>query len=324
MSIDVVEVKRRLLALLNDPNMVNDYIRQYGPVIDIKKIKSVKEKRELSGANATLPKPEHDPVFEIKLKCPVCNKDLITGYDLRAKSQQITQNRFLVPSYERTQGYDAVDYSLLAVTVCPRCLFASPDKKDFIRKQFSVPDEVKSQIPSQIIMTFQERIGERKALLSSTTDYESHFSRPRSYEAAIDSYKLALSRAKAEAWHGQPYSCYKLGSYALRIGKIMKDNNIDDSEVLKDALGYFCDAFRTSNCPSEDLELQTIYLIVALYLRLGDFKKAHSYIAVFTNLKNNRLGEMRTDPKLNTIAMDRWADRAKFLWEEREDPQLFK
>ena len=41
MAIDVVEVKRRLNALLNDVNLVNEYIRQFGPSIDIKNIKAV-------------------------------------------------------------------------------------------------------------------------------------------------------------------------------------------------------------------------------------------------------------------------------------------
>ncbi len=43
MAIDVAEVKRRLQTLLNDTNLVNDYIRQFGPTIDIKHIKAVKE-----------------------------------------------------------------------------------------------------------------------------------------------------------------------------------------------------------------------------------------------------------------------------------------
>ncbi|KMQ53022.1 hypothetical protein CHISP_0243 [Chitinispirillum alkaliphilum] len=320
MSIDVVEVKRRLLALLNDPNMVNDYLRRYGPVIDIKKIKAVKKNR----ASDSLPNRENDPIYEITVKCPVCNQDKITGYELRAKTQQVVQNRFLVPSYEGTMNYETVDYSLLAVTVCPRCLFASPDKKDFIKKQLSGPGEVKSQLSSHIIMSIQERTGERKAQLSPVSDFTSYFNRPRNFEASIDSYKLAMSRAKAESWHEQPYSYFKLGSYALRVAKIMQDNHIDDTDILKEALGYFGEAFRTSNCPSEELELQTIYLIVALCLRLNESKKAHSYIGVFTNLKNTRLEEMRENPKLNTTAIDRWNDRAKFLWEERDDPDLFK
>ena len=45
MAIDVVEVKRRLLSLLNDTNLVNEYLRQFGPTLDIKHIKSIKDAR---------------------------------------------------------------------------------------------------------------------------------------------------------------------------------------------------------------------------------------------------------------------------------------
>ncbi|MDG5814920.1 DUF2225 domain-containing protein [Chitinispirillales bacterium ANBcel5] len=324
MAINVNEVKRRLLVLLNNPNLVNEYIRQYGPTIDIKCIKAVKESQKRNIPPDAKHQDGDDPIFEIKAKCPVCNKEEITGYELRAKTQQVTQNRFLVPSYTGTQNYNTVDYSLIAVTICPRCLYASPDKKDFIRHQIASGVEVKSQLSGSILITLQEKIGERKALLNSITDYETYFVRPRYYDSAMDSYRLAMSRAKVEAWYELPYSYYKLGSYALRIAKIMKDSSLDDTETLEEALSYFEVAFRTSNCPAEDLEMQVIYLIIAINIRLNDFNKANSYISVFSNLKNTRIAEMKENPQLTTTIIDKWNDRAKFLWEDRHCPSLFE
>ncbi len=325
MTIDVVEVKRRLQVLLNDQNMVNDYIRQYGPTIDIKHIKAIKEKRETNiRTEISDSGPGHDPVFEIMVKCPVCNQSNISCNELRAKSQQILPNKFLIPTYNGAPGFRTVDYNMIAVTVCPRCLFASPDKKDFSRAGTSSQTEIKSQVAHGILMVLQEKIGERKALLGSITDYENYFKRPRSDESAINSYRLAIARAKAEAWHEQPYAFYKLGAYTLKIAKILKDSGKDNREQLLEALGYFEEAFRTSNCPAEDLEMQVIYTIVALYIKLADFKKANSFLAVFTNLINARTAEMRENPKLNTVTIEKWADRAKYLWEERENPDLFK
>jgi len=43
MAINVAEIKRRLHSLLNDTNLVNDYLRQYGPMLDIKHIKTIKD-----------------------------------------------------------------------------------------------------------------------------------------------------------------------------------------------------------------------------------------------------------------------------------------
>jgi uncharacterized protein (DUF2225 family) len=317
MAIDVVEVKRRLLSLLNDANLVNEYLRQFGPTLDIKHIKSIKDARAKSSSVAEEGSGQ-DPIFELKVTCPVCGMEDIICYELRAKSQQILKNKFLVPHYEGTGEYRTVDYTLLAVTVCPRCLFASPDKKDWTR-----PEE-KSQLPNNVIMTLQEKIGERKAILKTVTDVKNYFVRPRSTDAALVSYQLAMARARVEAWYEQAYALYKLGAYALRIAKIIKDMDDDNREALRDALGFLEEAFRTSNCPSEEIEMQVIYTIVALNLKLGDQKKANSFIGVFTNLHNGRVVEMKEDPKLQLIIIDKWTEKAKYLWEDRDREDLFK
>ncbi|MBN1306563.1 MAG: DUF2225 domain-containing protein [Chitinispirillaceae bacterium] len=324
MTINVAEVKRRLLVFLDDRNLVNEYIRQFGPSIDIKRIKEMKEAKCSALQSAGADGVGTEPMYELQVRCPVCNKDKVTRYELRAKSQQITQNRFLVPLYSGAPPYRTVDYTLVAVTVCPRCLFASPDKKDFNHTGLAGQGENKSQLIGNVIMTLQEKIGERKALMKSGCDCETYFNRHRTAEAAIDSYRLAVLRAKVEAWYEQPYAYYKLGAYSLRIAKITRDDGRDNREPLRDALQYFEEAFRTSNCPSEEIEMQVIYTIVALYMKLGEFKKANSYIGVFSNLLAARKTEMRENPRLNTTLINRWMDKAKLLWEDRNNEELFK
>jgi len=317
MAINVAEIKRRLHSLLNDTNLVNDYLRQYGPMLDIKHIKTIKDAHaRLAGFGEQ--GSGQDPVFGIKVMCPVCNMEDISCFELRAKSQLITKNKFLVPLYTGTGDYRTVDYTLLAVTVCPRCFSASPDKKDWHRA-----DE-KSQMPSNVIMTLQEKIGERRAILKTVSDLKSYFERPRSADAAITSYQLAIARANVEALYEQPYALYKLGAYSLRMAKIVKDTGGDNREILRKSLGYFEEAFRTSNCPSEDVEMQVIYSIIALCLKMREDKKANSYIGVFTNLHNTRAAEMNQDPKLQCTLIDKWADKAKLLWEDRDHEGLFK
>lgn len=323
MTIDVTEVKRRLFVFLNDTNLVNEYIRQYGPSIDIKNIKAIKENASSSLQNDVDASVGTDPLYELEVKCPVCNLDKIIRYELRAKSQQITQNKFLVPLYNGAPPYRTLDYTIIAVTVCPRCLFASPDKKDFVYASVGAPIENRSQLTSNVLMTLQEKIGERKAILKQGCDIEKYFGRTRTREAAIDSYRLAISRAKVEAWYEQPYSLYKIGAAYLRIAKIMKDAGIDNNEYLHEALNYCEEAFKTSNCPSEEIEMQVIYTIVALYLKLNNQKKANSYIGVFSNLHNARMTEIRTNPKLSLATIDKWTDKAKFLWDDRDRNDLF-
>jgi uncharacterized protein (DUF2225 family) len=320
MAIDVSEVKRRLHALLNDSNLVNEYIRQYGPTIEIKHIKAIKDEKMKALAVSSESGNGNDPVFEIRLTCPVCNRENIICYELRAKSQLISKNKFLVPRYEGASGYRTVDYSTLSVTVCPRCLFASPDKKDWSRQD----DDMKSQLPGNVIMTLQERIGERRAILKNIPDVEGYFKRPRVLNAIIASYNLAKARAGVEAFYEQPYSYFKLGAYTLRTAKIIKDSGGDNREIFREALGYMEETFRTSNCPSEEIEMQSIYSIIALCLKLEDQKKANSYLGVFTNLYNDRINDMKDNSKLNTIIISKWNDRAKQLWEDRDMPDLFK
>ncbi len=324
MTINVAEVKKRLLGFLHDDNLVSEYIRAYGPTIDIKHIKTIKDAKTQS-VDLSSSGTGNDPTFDIMVSCPVCNREEIPCYELRAKSQKVSQNKFLVPCYEGTTGYKTVDYTLIAVTVCPRCLMASPDKKDFIRSGGLMPgDTGKSQLPSNSIMTLQEKIGERKAVLKSVTNYEDYFKRPRSGDAAIASYRLCMARAATEASYEQPYSFYKMGAYALKIAKIMKSINIDNREVLTDALGFFEESYRTSNCPTEEIEMQVVYTIVALYLRLGEQKKANAYIGAFSSLHTNRANDMRDNPALTTTIIDKWTDRAKTLWEDRDRDDLFK
>ncbi|MBN1578373.1 MAG: DUF2225 domain-containing protein [Chitinispirillaceae bacterium] len=324
MTIDVAEVKRRLLVFLNDQNLVNEYIRQFGPSIDIKCIKEIKETKSSALQSSDTAGAGDDPLYELQVKCPVCNKENVTRYELRAKSQQITQNKFLVPLYNGAPPYRTVDYTTVAVTVCPRCLFASPDKKDFNHAGLAGQGENKSQLIGNVIMTLQEKIGERKAVMKSGCDCKSYFNRNRTGEAAIDSYRLAMLRARVEAWYEQPYSYYKLGAYSLRIAKITKDAELDNRQPLREALHYFEEAFRTSNCPSEEIEMQVIYTIVALHMKLDDHKKANSYLGVFNNLLTTRKAEMRENQKLSTTLINRWMGKAKFLWEDRENKELFK
>lgn len=323
MEIDVNEVKRRLLTFLKEPSLVNDYISQFGPVIDFKNIKTIKENNKNIHPPEKIDLPGEDPIFDIQVKCPICNLNDIVSHELRAKSQQITQSKFLVPLYNGANGFKTTDYTPLAVTICPQCLFASPDRKDFGRHDVSTHCQQRSQLSNNVITSLKDKIGERKALLKITNNYDAYFKRPRGYEAAVDSYRLAISRAKVEAWHELPYSYYKLGAYSLRISKLFKDNLTDNLPPLTEALNYFEEAFRTSNCPSEDIEMQVIYLITALYLKIGDQKKANSYIAVFNNLHNARITEMRSNPKLTTVLIDKWANKAKVLWDDRDMNDLF-
>jgi len=274
-------------------------------------------------AAAAAPLSDQDPVFESTVNCPICGHTGIVSYELRAKSQQVVQTVFLVPVYSGSTGYKTVDYTRLAVTVCPMCLLASPDKKNFNYPSFTGNKEEPSSLQASVILSLKDKIEEHKLLLPDALGNVDYFKRERSAQVAIQSYRLAMARAAVEAELQQPYSYFKMGSYALKIAYIMKCEGQDDTGPLTEALGLFKTCYEKSECPSDELEMQVVYLIVVLFIRLGDFTNANSYLNAFAKLKTDRLEAMKKNPSLNTKWIEKWEDKARYMWEERENPKYF-
>jgi uncharacterized protein (DUF2225 family) len=234
------------------------------------------------------------------------------------------QTAFLVPVYTGANGYKTADYSSLAVAVCPKCLFASPDRKNFNYPSFTGNREEVSSLPVTVIMNLKDKIDERKALLPAAVDDNDYFKRERSPEVAIQSYRLAVARAESEVELMQPYGYFKMASYILKIAHIMKCNGQDDTEPLSEALNYFEKSFAKSECQTDELEMQVVYLIVALFIRLGNLNQANSYLNVFGKLLIERQEQMKKNPSLNTHWIEKWQEKARYLWEERENPEAFE
>ncbi|MBL8028642.1 MAG: DUF2225 domain-containing protein [Fibrobacteres bacterium] len=324
MPVDVKEVKRRLLVFLKDENLVSEYIRRFGPTIDIKNIKLIKENESTDAVKeGDGPSEGADPIFESLLICPVCNKDNIVSYELKAKSQQVVENRLLQQEYLGAMGHKSVDYDNLAVSICPRCLFASPDRKDFSSISKITGKPVPTQIPQNPILTLQEKIGERKSLVAGIANPEDFFKRPRKPDASILSYKLAGMRANVEAYHELPNSLYKLGFYYIKMAKLIKRKGEDDSAALRDALGYFEECFKNSNSSGEATEYKVLYMIIALNIRLKEDRKAQPFIAAFDKIRTELAAKSKTDPKINLSSVDMWLNKAKNIWEDRERNDLW-
>ncbi|MBN2036541.1 MAG: DUF2225 domain-containing protein [Chitinispirillaceae bacterium] len=328
MTIDVAQIKKRLFVVFRDDAKVHEYLRTYGPVINATFVNALnQEVAERSQRREGNEEEGDDPIFTISVSCPVCGQTDITGYELRAKSQAISQTKFLVPVYKGASGYRPADYTLLSVTVCPRCLFASPDKKDFCRQATDKTNEIKSQLTSNLILSLQEQIGARKRMLSGISDYQSYFKRPRTDQAAIDTYRLAVARANVETWHDIPYAYYKQGSYTLRMAKIYKDGGRNNNDALKTALGFFEESFKRSECRREEIEIQTLYLIVALSAKLGEARKAKMYTGTFKSLYVNnkeRANRPVTGDTATPALIAHWKDKIEFVRDSSGDPEYFK
>jgi uncharacterized protein (DUF2225 family) len=266
---------------------------------------------------------EQDPVFQTTVNCPICGQTGITSYELRAKSQQMVQTALLVPVYTGAAGFKTVDYSNLAVAVCPKCLFASPDRKNFNYPSFTGNKEEKSSLNVSVILALKDKTGERRQLLPAALNAPDYFKREREPRVAIESYRLAMARAETEAELMQPYAYFKMGSYALKIARIMKIDGQDDTGVLREALALFEKSFSKSECETDELEMQVVYLITTLYIKLRELTQANSYLGVFGKLISERQEAMKKNPALNTHWIEKWQERARFNWEERDNKEYF-
>jgi uncharacterized protein (DUF2225 family) len=328
MTIDLAEINKRLFIVFRDNTKVHEYLRHYGPVIDAAFVNEFNKEIDQRSIRREQNNEEgDDPIFTLTVSCPVCGQNDIKGFELRAKSQAISQNKFLVPLYKGANGYRTVDYTLLSVTVCPRCLFASPDKKDFSRPATDTANEVKSQITSNIILSLQEKIGERKKMVSGIANYSAYFDRSRIDQAAIDSYRLAIARTRVETWHEVPYAFFKQGSYTLRCAKLFKDGGKNNTEHLHTALTCFEESFRRSECASEEVEIQVLYLLIALSARLGIAKKAKIYTSVYKSLYVNNKDRGKK-PAMENVAPPAliilWKDKIEMARDSLDDKNFFK
>ncbi len=323
MGLDDKLIRKKLEVLLKDEALVEKYLRVYGPKLDMNNISKLKQDQQRATASEGAMGDKDDPTFQIKVKCPVCNQADIVCYELKAKSLNITHDRFLAPRYAGIKPFRSVNFALFAVTVCPACLFASPDKRDFITFSVQARTENKSQLSPFVLEELRKRVDSRKKMITAP-DFAAFFAHPRSPEASIAGYRLAIHRAQVESSMETPLAWYKAGMYALKIALLQRDSRKDDTETLKEGVKYLANSFKASELKQPDLECQLLYLLSALYLRVGEQAQCQSYMGVLEKWKSE-IGKGKGDnPDMTVAHVDRWLDKAKELWTDREQPDLWE
>ena len=324
--IDENGVRRRLKIMLGSDKLVEDYIAANGFRVDITKIqamiKPLPEKIvEFGDPGQT---DDDDPVFTVFLKCPSCYQTRLPSHELKSKSQQILTDKFGMPTYHALGKFKAVDYNLISVTICPQCLYASPDKKDFITRD---PAARTHEIPARLHQ------GELAAILAAADDRASWLAaqnldatkdllpRTRTPQAGLASYELALQRAKIEFGRNVPFSAYKMAGYSLKKAVICRTYGMDETEDLSKALKFYVLCFERSNAPGFQHEGLVLYQVIALGIRLGQMDVAGSYFGVLDRSKM-RLDGSKEDPQVVSTFM-RWYNAAREIWSDRENPDLW-
>lgn len=337
---DNSEIRSQLMNYFgHNEMMVDTYLRLYGSKIDLKAIQNVRTQVLIAAFNpesvsnigvmeeeAATPKKitkggEESPVYSIDLGCPSCKQKGIPHQELRAASLLVKHDPFLAPVYFSTGKYHNLNYLTCAVAVCPRCLFASPDKADFVQFDLSRRQFVQSQIPPAVIKEVHDAWPARRVLQENVVpERPDFFQCPRPYNVALLSYRLADMRAAIEAENKIPFSTYKRANYWIRMALLQKQSGKEENPMLEKALQHFKAAFYLSDFPSSAAEFQSCFIIFSLYLRFGQLKEAREYISVLEQSKKH-IGE-RKEPNAAKV-LDHWLDRCKKRWEDKENPDLW-
>lgn len=325
---DREEIRRRLGIFFNqNMDLVDRYIQIHGPRINMKAIQEIRDEAQSIPESIVLETPDtavssglESPVYPVELECPSCRQKGVLHRELRASAMAIKNDAFLAPVYFPMARYQNLNYLTVAIAVCPRCFFASPDKKDFIQFNRTTRQNVSSQISTGILSEIQDTLAERQELVESAKAGKDFSACPRPIPLAILSYKLADQRAKVESESKTPYAIYKRAHYWTRIALLLRQARQDDRPALEQALTLFKDAFFHTDFPNANAEFQSCFIIFSLYMRFGMLKEARDYVTVMEQSKKDV--EARKDPGA-LPALNQWLGMAKARWEDKDNPKLW-
>jgi len=327
-------IRIKLKAIFMKEHLVDLYLQRYGELINMTYVEELKEEiKALEAGEITEigAKASSDPVFEFEYQCPVCRCREVIGFHLRSKSLSVVETVFLVPQFSGIAPYVAVDYNLLQTTVCPICLYASPDPKDWtkINKFNGLITESQINIHRSLIKELKGQEVERKKRYPEAKADASYFLRPRDYKKGIESIELSMMRAELEKRYSLPAVNYKTGRYVLKMADMRKKNGEEYKDTLAEAEKWFTMAVQQSDCFNINLEMESIYQVVALNLFLGNKEKAASFVKIAQDLLTEKRVAVRDDPdstelKNDLNVIDKWRRRiSDSLWENREDASFW-
>jgi uncharacterized protein (DUF2225 family) len=317
---EISEIKKRLNQMFgNNTEMVGLYIERFGSHLSISNINKIREEykdqieREASAADA---------LFETDLTCPICGTEKVIHQELKAKSQIISFDPFMTPIYKPIEGFKSVNYSLYSVTVCHKCYYASPDRKDF--KNFSLTSRVWEEAKLTAISKSDlvDTMAERMSIVEEEGDAGfGLFDMPRNVESGILSYKMAIERAHVETRNKEKAAWTKKGYYWGKIALLIRQGGESPKPYLEEMAKCFEQSFFYSDYPSAVIEFQTLYVLSALKLYLGNRKDCRKYMSELDKIKAEYKNGIRTDRSQGKL--DSWIDKGQRLWESREEEDLW-
>lgn len=213
--------------------------------------------------------------FVVEKTCPVCEKTMRV---VKTRSRIMVTKR----DEDACTHYDDFNPYHYTVWVCEHCGFAA-DEATFMTK---IPDRHLKLLRSVLL----------------TRNIKIPFVAERTVENAATAFRLALKYL--EIIHGKASKKAKYAHQLAWIYRIAGDT-VQETEYLKMAAAYYEEALTTEHFPVDALtDNAVVYLIAAIYRRLGDEKKAKLYLSKIIGDQNVRTLE----PRVYDKARDLWGD----------------
>ena len=228
------------------------------------------ESLDLKKSKNVLESPATQP-FEIHMKsCYICGHDHVKFFAPKDESHYEDWSPGLFPTYQAEGNYENWDFLKTMVTVCPRCLFASTDIRDFA--EAGEAGNFPYKIDAKKLLTLG--IGGRRKIAGVSPEVElvSLFDSPyRTKETVMKSFLLAEKCGNGLILGDKPGAHSDIGMlYTIRacLEKPL------DSEVLAHAQTMFYDQLKIPYT-SRDSLIKSYYFIIATHFALGESIKAN-------------------------------------------------
>lgn len=284
--------------------------------------KAPSDPREQSGAvQHVLGNPS---LLRRRLACPLHDKPPeFWHYTLRSGKVGVDMTFFDIPSYtEAVPGATYVDYHLLAVAICPECLFASNNPDYFLQpggREMRGP--IFDPAPRQaLIDAVEDRLKVRTGPLPHLFDEQRNFGEALvAYEAAL----LSSRQLHNCNQHHYAIELVRMGNYHLRLAQLLEkyplagshapvspadtqwqihDHYQQTADLLKHAYVYV----------QGPLFYRNTYQIIAVMLYLRQDSQAYQYLS--------RLKELEHQPSPDAqdrAALARYLQASQKAWEDR-------
>jgi CheY-like chemotaxis protein len=278
--------------------------------------------RKLKGRQAETPKAAttrhvdgNNSLLARRLECPFHETPVeVEHFVLRTGKILTDTDLFDLPVYKSpVGGADYVDYHLLGVAVCPRCLFATNNPEHFIDP---ANRKVKSSAhPAGTKRAIAQTAGARLQLAGALpADFFTH---RRGVTSAMLSYELALASSKTlveRDRQSHAFELLRLGNYHLRLANLHKKANAGEA-TLRTHYAAATEWLREAFTVLDGAPLyKAIYQLVALGLASGDDRGAYQYLTRLSELEREPVDAVPDRP-----ALDRYLARCRRAWEDRAD-----